>query len=786
MVSEPRNLSTTAPSRFEWRRLSALLLPSVLVAISAWMEGEASPRAWVAIACGGLVGLAGSWIRPHETRPRIWTTGALSLSVASVLLHEPTLWLLFARAIALLLSGITAIRAIAAIEGDHGLAALATEAKTSRTIRVRSLEHLAMGALFLTWGIAALVSGLAWTGVANSSEFVPLASSTGGAVALFAVGTSALLVGSARRLELQAIPRAIACGAAAGFGLVLAMVLAFTSVRADAATALGFAGACSAIVRFARTRDPLLLAKRGRRILTLAIFGGPVVLLAAIASGGHAQEGRGIAMLIALAALMIGALAKYLEEPLLPAKGRLLDALAHATRAIHDRNPRAAIAAALAHLRDAAGHPSESPQLWMLHPPHVFTIDAAGYLREHEAEFPASLLEIASGEPHGIVRPEVLRALEVRRADLRPLLRWLDDRGALFAAVVADVEGESAEGVLIVPAGLRSESLTLEEARASKLFADAFVAACQAKGTIERHLAREQALTAKLESFDDELAALKHAAALDAARHELASARLARPATIGIYSAESRMAYEALERRIQNGASVVLLARAGIDPVPLIARGHLAGPRKDRPLVIVDGTSSREHDVDRWCDKRLSPLALADQGLLVLLDGAALPLDVQSLIARTLVERRPPWEQATPLDVTVALSTTIPLETLVEEGLLAPTFYARFQDASPIALPGLRERAEDLFSIVADRLAREGLRVRGRPLGIHAAAFARLVEHPFEGEDAELSAIVTRLVAHAKGDVIEARDIDALALGSGTGHADEPESSDSIRSRRSS
>jgi DNA-binding NtrC family response regulator len=82
----------------------------------------------------------------------------------------------------------------------------------------------------------------------------------------------------------------------------------------------------------------------------------------------------------------------------------------------------------------------------------------------------------------------------------------------------------------------------------------------------------------------------------------------------------------------------------------------------------------------------------------------------------------------------------------------------------PVVLPGLRERSEDLFSIVADRLAREGLRVRGKPLGIDAAAFARLVEYPFEGEDAELASIVLRLVAHAQGDVIRVADVEAIGI----------------------
>ena len=166
--------------------------------------------------------------------------------------------------------------------------------------------------------------------------------------------------------------------------------------------------------------------------------------------------------------------------------------------------------------------------------------------------------------------------------------------------------------------------------------------------------------------------------------------------------------------------------------------------------------------MERWKERTQSPLALADRGLLVLVDGAALPRDVQVLVARSLSERLPPWERAAPLDIAIAFAGTQTPERLVEDGRLSPELFARFEDAVPIELPGLHERAEDLFSIVADRLAREGLKVRGRPIGIDASAFSRLVEHPFDGEDAELASIVTRLVAEATGDVVRAADIDRL------------------------
>ncbi|MDB4934839.1 MAG: two component, sigma54 specific, transcriptional regulator, Fis family [Labilithrix sp.] len=757
-------------TRLAWRRAVILVLPVLYVAGTAVKTEEPSPRAWLAIAIGLCVALFGAIERPGETpgrsRDRLWTSGALALTIASAALTERWAWVAFAREIALIGAGTAAVRSIGAIDADPGLAARATEAIAARGLRLSSVQRVAMIAVVVAWGAAAFFDALAFANVAPAlADSAPIAASAGGAIALFLIGATALLVAGARRLELGAPPRALACTAAVGIGLITAIAIAITTgVQADAAAALGSAIACPIVVAIARSPDALVLARRGRRALTLACFGGPVAMLAALAGEGHMAGAGLVALAIALATLGIGAASSKLEEPFLPAKGRLLDALADATRSAHDREARSAIAKALVRLREAAGHGAASPELWILHPTRICTVDAAGYLQERPGELPPSLLDVARGEPAGTVRVDVLEALEVRRPDLRPLLRWLEARGALFATLVA--EDEDADGFVIVPSGSRTEPLTIEEIHAAKRFADAFVAVCQARSARERHLERERALVDQIEKVDDELAAIRHAAAVDASRNMLASSRLARPATVGIYSAASRMAYDALERRIQNDAPVVVVARAGIDPVPYLARAHLSGPRKERPLVIVDGTSSREHDLERWRDERTSPIALADRGLLVLVDGAALPRDIQVLVARALSERRPPWERAMPLDVAVALTTTASPDTLVEDGLLAPELYARFEDgaANPIELARLSERSEDLFSIVADRLAREGLRVRGKPIGIDAAAFARLVEHPFEGEDHELASIVTRLVAHARGDVIRPADMDAIGL----------------------
>src|SRR5207302_4472915 len=142
--------------------------------------------------------------------------------------------------------------------------------------------------------------------------------------------------------------------------------------------------------------------------------------------------------------------------------------------------------------------------------------------------------------------------------------------------------------------------------------------------------------------------------------------------------------------------------------------------------------------------------ALADGGVLVLLDAGALPVDLQRLVGQALAERRAPWPRGDSLDIVLALTTVEQPRVLADAGRLDPLLASRAGDAidDPIRIPGIVDRPEDIRAIVADRLAREGLRVRGAPMGIDDAGFAILVDHPFDGEDAELSAVVQRLVAH--------------------------------------
>lgn len=769
------------------RRLPLLVaFPAVYVGVAAARAGERSASAWLLVGLAVAVALMGGRLsagtEPSRVRLRLWTTTGLSIAIATSALGARPGWAAALRDVGAWLAMVAALRSIGSIQGDVGLAANASDAAAPPRFRPRHMARAGLAVVALAWGASLAVEIVASTrssAAEAARSSAPVVGTVAGTIALFSLGATALLVAGARSLELAAPPRALACAGAAGAGLIVAITLAACGVAAaDASAALGGAVASSLVVRVAHEPDSLSLARRGRRALTLVLFGGPVAALAAIAVESRMSGAGGAALVLASIAVIVGAALHALEEPFLPVKGVLLQALVDAREAAGEREARAAMAHALVRLREAAAVgigpvAAPSPELWLLHPTRVITVDAAGYVQERVADLPAQIFDVALGEPHATLRTSVLRALEVRRADLRPLLAWLDHREALFATVIA--ESDDPDGLLVMPTGARTERLTIEEVHAAKRLADAFVAVSQATSARVRHLERELELQRRIDALDDETSRLRHAMDLEAGRHALATTRLARPANVGIYSAVSRMAYEALERRVGQDAPVVIFARAGIDPVPYVARAHLSGPRKDGPLVIVDGTASREHDMDRWMDERTSPLALADRGLLLLVDGAALPREIQVVIARAVAERRPPWERAVALDAGLALTVTASvdqdtghhLDALRDSGHLAPELAGRFESGEAIVLPGLRDRPEDLRSIVADRLAREGLRVQGRPVGIDSTAFARLIEYPFEAEDAELASIVTKLVARARAsgrDVVRADDVDALGL----------------------
>jgi hypothetical protein len=726
-----------------------------IVVLALWTDRGLGARAWLveAVAVGFAVFASGRSSR--VARVAGW---GLAVVVASLGATRASHALDACRSIGAFAGGASASWAIAHIGCEGGL-----------VVRARpSSPGFSIGLLAVAWWAAIVArlgpdrSAVLWM-IEHPRAWLWLAIAT----------TTGVLFGwtewtlRTRHLELGVVERAEAMRALL-WALVIAVALVALLGRADAdeGACLALALAGSLLTASALHPDAVPVGRAARRTIVLALVGGGVAVLgASVAAGGYADDVWLATLLTGAAALAIGSAVGALEAPLRPAGGAWLDAFERAADEAVRPDPHDAILASLLSLRAPEGAGAQSPELWTFAPIRVTTIDAAGYMHQRDAELPDALLLVAAAEPEATLRAEVLDALEVRRPDIRPLVQWMTDRAALIATVIAR-DGET-EGILVLPRGRRSEPVTLEEVRSFKRVADRLATACRARGTQARMLDRARDATVRAAEAHEQVEKLVHERDLDGERDLLATVRLARPATVGVYSATSRSLLEALERRTSAGAPIVIVAPSGADPVPYLARAHLAGVRAKAPLVLVDSTSVREHDPARWTDPNLSPLALAHRGTLALLDGGALPADIQRLVARACAEKRAPWERPDPLDVQLALTTVTPPHDLVAQGRLDPALALRLGDAleGPVALPRLRDRPEDLRAILTDRLAREGMRVLGRPVGIDHAGYARLVDYEFPGEDAELTLIAQRLVARCVGDVVRAADVEGLGLG---------------------
>jgi DNA-binding NtrC family response regulator len=100
---------------------------------------------------------------------------------------------------------------------------------------------------------------------------------------------------------------------------------------------------------------------------------------------------------------------------------------------------------------------------------------------------------------------------------------------------------------------------------------------------------------------------------------------------------------------------------------------------------------------------------------------------------------------------------------LLAEGALVPEL-ARWFEASAHGVPPLRERPEDLESLLLLALDRAA-RVLGKPAkGVEASALEVLLDYHWPGNDAELLSVIERAVEQADGPRIGRDDLPPLAL----------------------
>jgi transcriptional regulator with GAF, ATPase, and Fis domain len=162
--------------------------------------------------------------------------------------------------------------------------------------------------------------------------------------------------------------------------------------------------------------------------------------------------------------------------------------------------------------------------------------------------------------------------------------------------------------------------------------------------------------------------------------------------------------------------------------------------------------------------------ALADGGSILLDEIGTLGAALQSKILRVLQEREfEPLgaERTQKVDVRVIAATNRDLRRMVSEGAFQEDLYYRLS-VIPIALPALRERAEDI-PLLAEHFVRKhahrtGKRVEGMADGVREL----LMGYDWPGNVRELENTIERAVVLSPGPIIQPREISMLGAAATT------------------
>ena len=189
----------------------------------------------------------------------------------------------------------------------------------------------------------------------------------------------------------------------------------------------------------------------------------------------------------------------------------------------------------------------------------------------------------------------------------------------------------------------------------------------------------------------------------------------------------------------------------------MVARAiHLAGPRRERPFVRVHCAALPPAllEVELFGSGDLpGALERADRGSLNLEGLEHLPHALQVRLLWFFVNghlERAGDTSERRADVRVFASTETPLDELARTERLHPDLFARL-DLLRLVLPPLRERLEDLPSLVAQFVRDANREHRRRVSGVTPGVLDRFAHQRWPGNVRELRDTVSSLVARARG-----------------------------------
>ncbi|MGQ0735675.1 MAG: sigma-54-dependent transcriptional regulator [Acidobacteriota bacterium] len=235
----------------------------------------------------------------------------------------------------------------------------------------------------------------------------------------------------------------------------------------------------------------------------------------------------------------------------------------------------------------------------------------------------------------------------------------------------------------------------------------------------------------------------------------------------------------AISKAAPTSATVLIWGESGVGK-ELVARAiHRESLRREGPFVQVNCAAIPDELIESELfghekgsftgasERQIGKFEQADKGTIFLDEIGDMSLKTQAKVLRVLQEQeleRLGSNRIIKVDVRVIAATNKNLEEEIGRGSFREDLFYRL-NVIPIHVPPLRERREDIASLVrhfADLFSREN---NFRRKTITAAAMERVRQHPWRGNIRELRNFVERLIIMSAGDQVDVKDLPDFSAG---------------------
>jgi two-component system response regulator GlrR len=233
-------------------------------------------------------------------------------------------------------------------------------------------------------------------------------------------------------------------------------------------------------------------------------------------------------------------------------------------------------------------------------------------------------------------------------------------------------------------------------------------------------------------------------------------------------SEKIRRVLEVVSRIAQTDSTVYIHGESGTGKELIAKAIHVASERRTRPFVAINCAALPEnlleselfgHEKGAFTGAIRSKRGLFTQGhegTIFLDEIGDMPLSIQAKLLRVLQERQfypVGSERSVEVDIRVIVATQKDLENQVKQGFFREDLFYRVH-VVPIHLPPLRERKEDIPSLVKYFLKKFSQQMKKDVIHLTPKAMQKLMLHEWPGNVRELENTIEYAVAMTQQDII--------------------------------